>query len=186
MRWTVHGRETVYESAWVNVHLDDVELPDGQRLKHHVLAMPRPSVGAVVVDDQDRTLLIWRHRYITDRWGWEVPAGWVDPGEDLDTAVRREIEEETGWRAGHIERMVNYNPLAGISTLDYTTYVATDAVRIGPHPDTNEVSKVEWVPLTDVPKLAAGGQIPDGPSLLMLSYYLGVHRTLRRHDPHQR
>src|SRR5215813_2025705 len=99
MRWTVHGREAMYESDWVNVYLDDVELPDGKRLKHHVVTMPRPSVGAVVVDDQDRTLLIWRHRYITDRWGWEVPAGWVDPGEDRDDAVRREIEEETGWRA---------------------------------------------------------------------------------------
>ena len=80
MRWTVHGRRTMYESDYVNVYLDDVEVPDGQHLEHNVLEMPRPSVGSVVVDDDDRTLLIWRHRFITDRWGWEVPAGWGGSG----------------------------------------------------------------------------------------------------------
>lgn len=59
--------------------------------------MPRRSVGTVVVDGNGNTLLIWRHRFITDRWGWEVPAGWAEPGEDLAEAARREIVEETGW-----------------------------------------------------------------------------------------
>ena len=55
MKWTVHGRRTVYESEWVNVTLEDVELPGGRRLEHHVLRMPRQSV-AVVVFDQDTPL----------------------------------------------------------------------------------------------------------------------------------
>jgi ADP-ribose pyrophosphatase YjhB (NUDIX family) len=50
-------------------------------------------VGAVVVDEHDRTLM-WRHRHITDTWGWEIPAGWGRPGEDLIDAVRREVEED--------------------------------------------------------------------------------------------
>jgi 8-oxo-dGTP pyrophosphatase MutT (NUDIX family) len=37
---------------------------------------------AAVVDDQGRVLMLWRHRFITDRWGWELPCGWVEPGED--------------------------------------------------------------------------------------------------------
>lgn len=72
-RWIVHGRRTVYVSDWVSVHIDDVELPDGHHVAHHVLDFPRGSVGAVVVNDShDRVLLIWRHRYITDTWGWET------------------------------------------------------------------------------------------------------------------
>jgi 8-oxo-dGTP pyrophosphatase MutT (NUDIX family) len=179
MRWKVHGRRTAYESSWINVHLDDVELPDGRRFEHHVLSMPRPAVGTVVIDDRDRTLLIWRHRFITDRWGWEVPAGWADPGEDLADAARRETVEETGWTVDRLEPLVEYNPLAGISDWNYTVFLGTQPRQVGPVTDTSETTRVEWVPLDQVPRLAAGGEIPDGPSLLMLSYYLGIHRANR-------
>jgi ADP-ribose pyrophosphatase YjhB (NUDIX family) len=180
MRWQVHGTHPAYQSPWVEVWLDDVELPNGERIEHHVLKFPRPSVTAVVVDDQDRTLLIWRHRYITDTWGWEVPAGWAEAGEDLTDTARREVEEETGYRPGTVRRMTAYDAIAGISTMRFTSFVATDAVRIGEPRDLVEASRVEWIPLSDVPKLADSGQISDGPSLTALSYYLAVHRPLAR------
>jgi 8-oxo-dGTP pyrophosphatase MutT (NUDIX family) len=127
-RWTVHGRRAMYESEWVNVYLDDVELPDGHHIDHHVLTFPKTSQTAVVLNDaRDHVLLIWRHRFITDAWGWEVPAGWVEPGEDPEAAIRREIEEETGYAAGHIEPMVSYNALSGISTMRFTAYVGWEA-----------------------------------------------------------
>lgn len=164
----------MYESDWVNVYLDDVELPDGEHIDHHVLSFPRGSAGAVLIDDRDRTLLIWRHRYITNTWGWEVPAGWIDGGEDPETAVLREIEEETGYRAGRVEPMVDYYPLAGISTQHYWTYVASqpDYIRDGRG---SETSYLAWTPLRNIPELVRSGQVTDGPSLLMLSYFLGVH-----------
>jgi 8-oxo-dGTP pyrophosphatase MutT (NUDIX family) len=164
----------MYESDWVNVYIDDVELPDRTHIEHHVLDFRKGSAGAVLVDDSKRILLIWRHRFVTDRWGWEVPAGWIDGGEDPETAVRREIEEETGYRAGHIEPMVDYFPLAGISTQHYWTYVATqpEYIREGRG---NETTRLEWISIAEIPKLARAGLITDGPSLLMLSYFLGVH-----------
>jgi 8-oxo-dGTP pyrophosphatase MutT (NUDIX family) len=177
-RWTVHATRPAYQSSWVDVWLDDVELPDGRHIEHHVLKFPRPSVGAVVIDE-DRALLIWRHRYITDTWGWEIPAGWADPGEDLaDTAVR-EIEEETGYRAGQVSKLFSYKPLAGISTMHYTVFLTTDVTHIGQPTDDAETTTVKWVPLTDLPRLAANEQITDGPSLTALAYYLGIHRPLR-------
>ncbi|HEV2088364.1 MAG TPA: NUDIX hydrolase [Cryptosporangiaceae bacterium] len=182
MRWTVRGRRTVYESAWVNVHIDDVELPDGRSIEHHVVAMPRPSVGALVLDGQGNTLLIWRHRFIPDVWGWEVPAGWVDPGEDLVGAVRREVLEETGWSIGRVEPLVEYNPLSGLSTMRYSAFVASEPEYVG-SPDDDETSRVTWVPLDAVPELAVTGEITDGPSLLILSYYLAIHRHRRGAEP---
>jgi len=97
MRWKVRGQRTLYRSDWVNVEVADVELPDGRRLDHHVLRMHRQSASAAVIDDQGRVLMLWRHRFITDRWGWELPCGWVNPGEDPAEATRREVLEETGW-----------------------------------------------------------------------------------------
>jgi 8-oxo-dGTP pyrophosphatase MutT (NUDIX family) len=180
-RWTRHRRRTIYESGWVNVYLDDVELPDGTHIDHHVLGMPKSSVGAVVLnDDRTEVLLLWRHRYITDTWGWEVPAGWVEPGEAPEVAVRREVEEETGYRVASVRPMVEYRPLAGLSDHHFRAFLATGAVLTDHPAESEETSRVEWVGLGDIARLTAGGLISDGPSLLMLSFYLGIDRAVQR------
>jgi 8-oxo-dGTP pyrophosphatase MutT (NUDIX family) len=176
LRWIVHGHRDVYASEWVQVSVDDVEIPGGDRFEHHVLHFPRASVTAVVTDDADRVLLLWRHRFITGSWGWEVPAGWAADGEDLDAAIRREIEEETGYRPRAMRKMLTYNALSGISDMRFTAFVTSDPERVGPPTDRGESSRVEWVPLNAVRELAARGQIPDGPSLAALTYYLAVER----------
>jgi 8-oxo-dGTP pyrophosphatase MutT (NUDIX family) len=177
VKWTEHGRRTVYTSPWVEVQLADVEIPGGSRFDHHVLAMPRTSNTAVVTDEQDRVLLLYRHRFISGRWGWEVPGGWGDPGEEPIDTIRREIEEETGWRPGAVSVMTHYYAMTGISDAHFTVFHATGSVRIGEREDTSESSRVEWVPLDVVRKLAAEGEITDGPSLAAISYFLGIYRA---------
>jgi 8-oxo-dGTP pyrophosphatase MutT (NUDIX family) len=176
-RWTVHGRRAMYESEWVNVYIDDVELPDGHHIDHHVLTFPKASQTAVVLNDaRDHVLLIWRHRFITDTWGWEVPAGWAEPGEDPEAAIRREIEEETGYAVDHVEPMVGYNAISGISTMRFTAYLASGANQARSPEDGAETSAVRWFRLTDVGSLLATGQIQDGPSITALAYYVAMDR----------
>lgn len=177
MKWIEHGRRTMYDSPWVRVELADVEIPNGPRFEHHVLAMPRTSNTAVVTDDQDRVLLLYRHRFISGRWGWEVPGGWGDPGEQPIGTIRREVEEETGWRPGEVTVMTEYYAMTGISDAHFTVFHVTGSERIGEPEDKSESSRVEWVPLDVVRKLAATGEITDGPSLAALTYFLGIYRA---------
>ena len=172
MKWTVHGRRTVYESDWVNLSLEDVELAEGRRLEHHVIRMPRQSVAVVVRDDDDRVLLLWRHRFITDTWGWEIPAGWVDLGETPEEAALREVEEETGWTPGPLTELARYFAVPGISDLRFTLYQAAGASYRSDPPDPSESTRVEWVPVADLRKLIDKGQLTDGPSLMGLSLSL--------------
>jgi 8-oxo-dGTP pyrophosphatase MutT (NUDIX family) len=175
MKWTVHGRRTVYESDWVNVTIEDVEIPGGRRLEHHVLRMPRESVAVAVFDeDAARVLLLWRHRFISDAWGWEIPAGWVDPGEQPEAAARREVEEETGWTPGPLTELCRYFAVPGISDLRFTLYRADGATYQGAPLDPSESTRVEWVPVTDLRELIDKGQLTDGPSLLGLSLALAL------------
>ncbi|MFC1434916.1 NUDIX hydrolase [Streptacidiphilus sp. N1-3] len=174
-----HGRRLVYGSDWVNVWLDDVEIPGVGRVDHHVLTMPRASTASVVTDDQGRFLLMWRHRFITDRWGWEVPAGWTEPGEDPAAAIRREVEEETGWRPGTTVPLMEYDALAGLSNMHFHCFHITDCTYTGAPTDASESTRIEWVSEDDVVKLAMDGEIADGPSLTALSYYLGPYRLAR-------
>jgi hypothetical protein len=62
----------LYGDEWLDIRVADVELPDGRRLDHRLIRTP-PGAGVAAVDDAGRVLLIWRHRFITDTWGWEVP-----------------------------------------------------------------------------------------------------------------
>jgi hypothetical protein len=95
VEWHVHDRRAVYRSPWVEVWLDDVELPGGHSVEHHELRFPRPSVTAVVVDG-DRVLLLWRHRFITNAWGWEVPAGWADRARRRPPSAARSRRRPAG------------------------------------------------------------------------------------------
>ncbi|MGH3888784.1 MAG: NUDIX hydrolase [Pseudonocardiaceae bacterium] len=173
-RWTVHGSRRVYASPWVNVDLDNVEIPGGRRFDHHVLRFPRASVGAMVLDS-DRVLLLWRHRFTTDTWGWEIPAGWADHGENPAEAIRREVMEETGYRVSTMRPLTTYQPMSGISSQRYQVFVGADVERIS-EPLPAETSRVEWMPLASIPRLMAAGQVPDGPSLTALAFYLATIR----------
>ena len=177
MKWIEHGRRTMYDSSWVRVELADIEVPGGARFEHHVLAMPRTSNTAVITDDQERVLLIYRHRFITGRWGWEVPGGWGDPGELPIETIRREIEEETGWRPGEVTQMTEYFAMAGISDAHFSVFHATDCERVGEPEDSSESTRVEWLPADVVRKHLASGEISDGPSFAALSYYFGIYRA---------
>lgn len=171
-RWITHGTRRVYASPWVNLDLDDVEIPGGSRFDHHVVRFPRPSVGVVVLRS-DEVLLLWRHRFATDRWGWEIPAGWAEPGEDLAEAAAREALEETGYRVADLSPLTTYTPLSGISSQVYQLFVGTGVSRVG-DPEAAEADRVEWMPLTEVKRLMRAGRISDGPSLTALAFYLAT------------
>lgn len=166
----MHGSRRVYESEWMNVDLDDVEVPDGPRFEHHVLRLPYPSVGAVVTDD-DRVLLMWRHRFATGKWGWEIPAGRCEADEEPQDTVVREVEEETGYRISVTEPLVTFHPLSGLSS--HTTHVfhGTKAVRTG-EPDPMEADRVDWVPAKEIRPFIQKGLISDGITLAALTTYL--------------
>ncbi len=114
MRWTVHGERAIYESEWIRLVLTDIEIPGAERFEHHVVRMPQQAAGAVVFDPDRGLLLLWRHRFVTDTWGWEIPAGRIDPGETpMDAAAARETLEETGWQPGPLTPLVRYQPHNG-------------------------------------------------------------------------
>jgi 8-oxo-dGTP pyrophosphatase MutT (NUDIX family) len=176
MRWTVHGERALYESPWMSLFLADVELPDGTRFDHHLLRIPRPAAATVVTDPDRGVLLLWRHRFITDRCGWEVPAGAVEPHESSAEAAAREVLEETGWRPGPLRPLVSYQPAPGAVDHTFHVFAATGAAHVGEPADPSEAERIEWVPVTQVRELIRSGDVADGFSLVALLWYLAFER----------
>jgi 8-oxo-dGDP phosphatase len=166
-RWRAHGERTIYQSPWAWLGQVDVEPPDGGRYWHHVVRLPRAAM-MVPLDAQDRVLLLWRHRFIQDRWGWELPGGLLDEGEEPADAAARELEEETGYRAGRVEHLVSFQPRAGTVDSEQYVFVGRELERVGEPTEVNEAARLEWVRLESVPELIAGGEVWDSCSLVAL------------------
>jgi 8-oxo-dGTP pyrophosphatase MutT (NUDIX family) len=171
MRWTVHGERTLYDSDWLRLTLVDVEVPSGNRYEHHVVRIPRPAAAAVV-RRHDEVLLLYRHRMVTDSWGWEVPAGRTDPGESPEQAAIRETLEETGWRPGPLRSLGAYHPLPGAVDQTFHVFLAEGAEQVGEPADQDESERVEWVPEGVVRAMLRDGSISDGYSLVALYWGL--------------
>jgi hypothetical protein len=80
-RWRAFGERAIYDDPEVWLGQVDVALPGGERAWQHVVRMHRPA-AVVLLGERERVLLLRRHRFIVDRWGWELPGGLVDEDEE--------------------------------------------------------------------------------------------------------
>ena len=174
-RWINRGDTEIYQCPWLQVVTSDVLLPDGTEIDHHVVRMPRPAAGTIIVAD-DRVLLLYRHRFITDTWGWEIPAGAVDAGETIAQAAIRESLEETGWRPQHVTPVCTFYPANGVLDQSFHIFISNDAEHQGEPTDTNEAVQVSWQPVAEVRAMLASGLISDGLSFggLAFAFAMGV------------
>jgi 8-oxo-dGTP pyrophosphatase MutT (NUDIX family) len=176
MRWILHGERALYSSPWVELRLADVEIPGGDRFEHHVVRVRNEAAGCVVHDPGRGVLLLWRHRFITDTWGWEIPAGAVDDGESPSDAASREVREETGWRPGPVEHLVTFHPSNGLSDQRFHAFLARGADREGDPVDVGEAERIAWRSPGEIRADIAGSQMPDGLSLAALLFALTYAR----------
>ncbi|AXG77884.1 GntR family transcriptional regulator [Streptomyces paludis] len=174
--WKIHGERTVYDNRWVKLDLWDVEPPGMERFEHHVVKLQRVAISAVL-DDQDRVLMLWRYRFVPQQWGWELPGGIVDAGEDARATAYREVEEETGWRPTSLDHVVTYQPMVGMVDSPHEIFVGRGAERVGEPTDLEEAGHVEWVPLSDVPGLMAKGDLMGSGTLVALLHVLANRGT---------
>lgn len=172
MLWTVHGERAIYESEWVRLCVTDVEVPGSGRFEHHVVRVPCQAAGTVVYSPDRGILLLWRHRFITGTWGWEIPAGRIDPGEPPQGAAEREAVEETGWRPTNLRHLVSYQPSNGLSDQKFNLFISNGAVQVGEPTDPWESERVEWLSVGEVSEIAKRGEMVDGLSLTAVLYAL--------------
>lgn len=169
--WIIHGERVVDDSRRAILSIADVELPDGVRFEQYVLRIPAAAT-VVVLDDDERVLMMHRHRFILDRWVWELPGGYLDPGEDAAACAAREVQEETGWRPRTMEHVLTFQPAVGTIGQDNLVYVAHGADRTGGTPDINETDAIDWIPLADAERRIASGEIVGAGSVTGLQAVL--------------
>ena len=164
-QWLTHGERTLYASDWLRLALVDVTAPDGRRFEHHVVRMQRVAVAAVLDDAAERLLMIRRHRFIDESWGWEVPVGIVERDEEPLGAAMREVAEETGWRPRSLSLAMTFQPAIGIADSPHDVFIGRGAELLGKPSDVTEAEAIAWIPLEDLYSMTRSGEIRDGASV---------------------
>jgi ADP-ribose pyrophosphatase len=143
---------------WVT--LDRALDPDGFEIKRAIVQ----HLGSAVmmpVDDRDRILLVRQYRLPARRYLWELPAGRVDPGETLLQAARRELAEETGYRARHWKKLAVFYPSPGFLAEKMTIFLATGLIRGDAKPMEDERIEVRWFTARELDQQIRSGKILD-------------------------
>ena len=162
------SREETYHGRAINLYVDTVDKPDGERTTREVVEHS-PCVVVVPLDEHNNILLVRQFRYPIGQPLLELPAGGINDGEQPEDAVRRELQEEIGYLPQKIERMGGFYSVPGYGTEYLHCYLARDLV---PHQLTAEDTagiEVITVPLRQISKLIASGEICDAKSIAALS-----------------
>ena len=164
--------ETVFQGRRLAVTRDDVVLPNGHRATLEMARHPG-SVAIVPRLGDDRIVLIRQYRYAVEEFIWEIPAGTLEPGEEPEACARRELIEETGYRARDMRLLLDYYPSPGILTERMRIYAASGIEHVGESPEPNECITVADLAVTDVRRMLVDGSIRDGKTHLGLMLALG-------------
>jgi 8-oxo-dGTP pyrophosphatase MutT (NUDIX family) len=174
--WLNLGEKPLVETPWFQLKQSEVELPGGRRVDHYLLRLPA-AVLTAMLDDQDRVLLLWRHRFIPDTWAYELPSGIAGPEEDLAAAAVRQALAESGWEPVLSRPLLTLHPCSALTDAATHIFWTRQAVHRGDPAADFEAERIEWVPLPDVSALVAAGQILDpctATALLMLARSQGA------------
>jgi ADP-ribose pyrophosphatase len=168
--------ERVFDGRVVRVRVERVRLPNGNEAEIEVV---RHGGAAAIVPvlDAGEVLLVRQYRHAIGDWLLEVPAGKLDPGEGPEACARREVEEETGFRAGELRPLGWIWTTPGFSDEKIWLYLATGLTVARQALQADEALSVERLALSEAARRAADGEIVDGKSvcaLLRAASALGV------------
>lgn len=184
----VVGSRVVHKGHYMTFRVDTIERADGSRGERDIVGHPG-AVSILALDDADRVLMVRQFRLAAGAVLLEIPAGTLDVDqatgatEDPGVASRRELEEETGYRAGSWTKLGSFWTAPGFATELMHLYLAMDLVpadddRLGP--DEDEHLELARVPFADAIAAAERGEIVDAKSLVGLFWLDRLRRDGRQ------
>jgi ADP-ribose pyrophosphatase len=165
--------ERVFEGRVVRVEVDTVRLPDGRETRREVV---RHGDAVMLIPwlDEEHVVLVRQFRYAVGQALLELPAGLLDrPGEAIESCAQRELREETGYRAAHLEKVVTFYTTPGFTDEVIHCFRATGLTPEAGEDEADE--RLEVVPMahTEALELIRRGEIRDGKTILGLLWEKG-------------
>jgi ADP-ribose pyrophosphatase len=169
----------VFKGRAVVLRVDTVINADGQETTREIIEHPE-CITAVPIDDDGNIVLVRQYRKAIEKDLLEIPAGGIEPGEDPDEAVKRELQEEIGYLPGRVEKLGGFYSTPGFCNEYLYLYLAFD---LKPSQlvaeDTAGIDVVRVKP-SQVMRMIKSGEICDSKSVAGLLYYLEYRKKSKK------
>jgi len=161
--WIRKSHEYIYEAKnadEISVVKDRVRLPSGKEFDYVYVDCPYEVTYVVGIDSTSQIVLISQHRYLIDRFIYEIPAGSPDLGESLEDGARRELREETGCEADRLIKLASFYSSVGMT--NQLCHIYLGLLKPKQHDQQLEVSEIistRRIPFQRAVEMAENGEI---------------------------
>jgi len=165
--FTVEGAREIFQGRVFKVVSKDLLLPNGNRTTWNIIEHPGACAIVPRFENGD-VLLLHQLRPATGKTLWEIPAGTLEPGESPLETAKREIVEETGYRARRWKKLLEFYTVPGFCSEFMHLYLATELSPATAERDADEVLRPVRLPYAKALKMIEGGEIRDAKSIVGL------------------
>lgn len=165
------GETLVYKSKLLELYEDHLELPDGNQVIYDLV---KHAGGAAVlpIDEQGKLVLIRQYRNSVDEEVFEIPAGLLEAEDTTgEYCARRELEEETGYRAGRLEFIARVYGCIGVSNEKTDIFLAEHLIPCERHLDPEEFIEIHHLELQEALDMIQRKEIVDAKTVIAILYY---------------
>jgi ADP-ribose pyrophosphatase len=159
------NREIVYKGKIFDVAEDTIEIEEGRVTKWD-LVLHNGATAIVPITEDNEVILVRQYRNASNTEVLEIPAGKLEKNEDPYKCAIRELEEETGYQAGHVEKICSMFSAVGFSDEKLHLFLATNLKKGKQHLDEDEYITLERYSLTDAVKMIFNGEIQDSKTIV--------------------
>ena len=171
------GGRRAYSGRVISLDVDTVRFPDGTIGELEIVRHPGASAVVPFLNDprggDPQLLLLRQYRYAAGGYLYEVPAGRLEPGEDPRVCAARELQEETGCTATHLEPLLTLFTTPGFTDERIHMFMATGLVRGPSATEQDEFIEVVTRSLAQCLEMIANGEIQDSKTALGILFAAG-------------
>ncbi len=172
---TIHSKK-IFEGKLISLQVDEVSLPNGKTSTREIVKHPG-AVATLAITDEEKLVLVRQFRKPLEKVTLELPAGKLDPGESPEMCARRELAEETGYQAEHLQHVVSFYTSPGFADEIIHLYEATQLKDGDAKPDQDEFVEVVELTLEEAFAAIAAGDICDAKTVSAV--YIWQNRVLQ-------
>ena len=164
------GRKLVHKGHIIDLYQDTIELPEGKTAEwdyiHH-----KGAAAIVPVDQDGNVIMVRQYRNAIEKWTLEIPAGGLNPNEDMKTCAMRELEEETGYHTDDAIHLIDIYTTVAFCNEKIGIYYTNQLSSTKQHLDEDEYVTIETYPLEDLIQMIYDGVIEDAKTIAGLLAY---------------